>query len=355
MFDCADDVLAYHNDEVTLPQAERDAMRGRRDANRKRLKDGLEEDKRPAPIELKSQGSYAMKTMVQDPSRDYDVDDGAYFAKEDLVGARGAEMSALDVRQMVRDAIDDGSFKTAPEVRKNCVRVTYSAGYHVDVPAYRRVVAKDILGNDVVHHELASTDWKRSDARDVTEWFEAENARQSPDKDNGRQLRRLTRYLKKFARSRSSWRRQILGGLGITKLVTECYRADPSREDQALYDTMKAVHDRLVFDLVVKHPVTPDDTITDGLEDSKARVLREKLSDALDWLKPLHESDCTRVEALGCWDKVFSTSFFGDRAEDAAAKSVGAPSILTSGMLKSIASSPEAQGAVRKEGGGRYA
>ena len=41
MFDCAKDVLSYHDDEVTLPRAEQKNMRERRDANRKRLKEGL--------------------------------------------------------------------------------------------------------------------------------------------------------------------------------------------------------------------------------------------------------------------------------------------------------------------------
>ena len=82
MFDCSDDVLAYHDDEVTLPQADRSVMRGRRDANRDRLKKGLKDKKKPAPREFVSQGSYAVKTMTQHPKRDYDIDDGAYCAEK---------------------------------------------------------------------------------------------------------------------------------------------------------------------------------------------------------------------------------------------------------------------------------
>jgi hypothetical protein len=37
---------------------------------------------------------------------------------------------------MVRDAVDDDKFKKPPEVRPNCVRVFYEAGYHVDLPVY---------------------------------------------------------------------------------------------------------------------------------------------------------------------------------------------------------------------------
>jgi hypothetical protein len=356
MYDCADDVLAHHDEEVTLPQSDRTAMRDRRNANRDRLKKGLKDNGKPAPREFKSQGSYAMKTMVQHPDNKYDIDDGVYFDKEVLVGERGAEMTALQARQMARDAIDDGSFKTAPEVRTNCVRVYYEAGYHVDLPIYRRITTKDALGNETYHHELASADWKRSDARDVTEWFEKENNSKSPDTDNGRQLRRITRHIKKFARSRASWIGQILSGFGITKLVTECFRGS-DREDAALHGTMKAMRDRLNTNLVVAHPVTPGENITKGTDDASARFLRDRLTEAIDNLAPLFNQECTREEALGCWDKVFNTSFFSDRleveAEDTNKASVAAPTVISSGLLSDAAQASRT--AVRKEGGGRYA
>jgi len=335
MHDCADDVVAFHDNEVTLPQAERTKMRGHRDANRDRLKRGLKDGGDPTPLEFVSQGSYAMKTMTQHPEYDHDIDDGVYFAKEKLVGDRGAEMSALQTRQMVRDAVDDGSFKTAPEVRKNCVRVYYEAGYHVDLPAYRRVVTKDVFGRETTYYELASSEWKRSDARDVTAWFEAENEKQSPDTDNGRQLRRIVRDVKKFARSRASWRSQILSGFGITKLVTECFRGDGQHEDRALYNTMKAIRDRLAYSLVVAHPVTPNETITSGGDDARARFLRDKLGEAIDNLAPLFEAGCTRKKALACWDKVFATSFFGDREGTAQNRAA-------SGLLKAATTAPAA-------------
>jgi len=355
MHNCADDVFAHHDEKVTLPQSQRTSMKERRNANRDRLKKGLSEQGKPAPREFKSQGSYAMKTMVQHPDKDYDIDDGVYFDKEVLVGERGAEMSALQARQMVCDAIDDGSFKTPPEVRKNCVRVQYEAGYHVDVPVYRRVTTTDAFGNETYHHELASSDWKRSDARNVTEWFEKENNDQSPDKGNGRQLRRITRQVKKHARSRDSWNGQILSGFGITKLVTECFRGDVDREDKSLHDTMKAIRDRLKGNLIVAHPVTPDETITKSDDDPKARFLRDRLTEAVDNLATLFDSDCTREKAVRCWDKVFNTTFFSDRLEKMveATSKAGAPSILTSGLLSDAGAA--AQTAVRKEGGGRYA
>jgi len=316
MFNCAKEIIGYHNDEVTLLQSERNEMRDRRDANRKRLKKGLKDQGKPKPKEFWSQGSYAMKTMTQQPGQDYDIDDGVYFDKEDLKGSQGAYMTALAARQMVRDAIDDDSFKTPPAVCKNCVRVYYDAGYHVDIPVYRRVVNTTWWGSEEVYYELASSDWKRSDARDVTKWFDDENKRQSPDETNGRQMRRITRLIKKYATSRSSWKGQIGSGFMITKLVTERYQVSANREDEALYYTMKAIRDRLENNLIVKHPVTPDSTITKGDEDPKARVLKEKLSDAISWLQVLFDSDCTEEKAAKAWDKVFNTTYFTDKYKE---------------------------------------
>lgn len=353
MHNCSDEILGYHDDAVTLPQAERDQMRQRRDTNRIRLKNGLKKAEKPGPSFFKSQGSYAMKTMTQHPDRDYDIDDGVYFDKDELVGARGAELSALDARQMVRDAIDDGSFKMPPEVRTNCVRVYYGAGYHVDIPVYRRVETTNMFGTVKEHYELAGSEWTRSDARNVTGWFEKHNDDKSPNKTNGGQLRRITRDLKRFTKSRGSWHGRILSGFGVTVLVTECFHADSAREDVALYKTMKAIKDRLDRNLVVNHPVTPGDTITTGSDDAKARFLRDKLGEALDWLNPVLEDECERKAALKCWDKVFSTKYFSEQFADE--EESGRSAAISVGILKDIGSSERARRAVQKEGGGRYA
>lgn len=348
MHDCSRDILTYHNEKVTLPSAEQNEMRERRNANRNRLRRGLRRHEKPMPFETRSQGSYAMKTMVQHPEKDYDIDDGVYFAKEDLVGARGAYASAREARKMVRDAVDDGSFRRPPEVRNNCVRVYYDAGYHVDLPVYRRLTVNSFMGPTHIY-ELASTDWKRSDARDVTEWFRRENRAKSPDTSNGRQLRRVVRLLKKYSKSRESWSKQILSGFGITKLVVECFQPNLDREDRALYDTMVAINNRLDANRTIAHPVTPNETITNGYDDATARFLRDRLAEALRQLAPLFESQCTRAQALNCWDRVFNTDFFSQRKDHTSEKAQG---FLEAGFA--IRNGERVATAVRKEGGGRY-
>lgn len=347
MFDCSKDIRAFHDQEVVLSRDEQTAMRKRRDANRSRLRKGLEANGDPAPIEFVKQGSYAMKTMIQHPLNDYDIDDGAYFEKADLVGDRGGEMSALDARKMVRDALDDGSFKDPPEVRPNCVRVFYAGGYHVDVPVYRRSV-----DNGAYLYELASgSGWRRSDARDVTAWFDRElNA-------SGQTylLRRLVRYLKKFSKSRDSWSGRVLSGFGITVLTVEKRYLDNWRDDRAVYETMRAVRDRLNWDLVVAHPVTPGDKLTNGNADPKAVYLRTHLTEALGWLAPLFEADCTRKKALACWDKVYNTDFFSNRyaGEEGSTSSAGARAVIGSAALIGLESATA--GAVLDGGTGRHA
>ena len=346
MFDCSADVRAFHNQEVTLPEAERKKMRSRRNSNRERLDRNLENDDKPVPYEHVSQGSYQMKTMLRDPDNDYDIDDGAYFERDALVGERGAYMTSLQARQMVCDAMDDGSFKTPPKVRNNCLRVYYTAGYHVDIPVYRRIEED----GEIWFELAASSGWKRSDARDVSAWYEDERtATEDPI-----QFRRINRHLKKHAKSRASWKSRNLSGFGVSMLVAEQCILESDREDRALHDTMVAIRDRLDDDTVVDHPVTAKETITSGDPDAKAAFFKDRLSEAIDNLDPLFGDDCDREAALKCWDKVFNTTFFSERYEpELESKSALAAPAVASGTL--LGATAAAAAAVSETGGGRHA
>lgn len=353
MINCHQDIVAFHDEEVVLSTTDRDEMRERRNANRKRLESGLEKADEPAANAFKSQGSYAMWTMVQDANNDYDIDDGVYFTKESLVGPLGGDKLALDARAMVRNAVDNGQFKRPPEVRKNCVRVYYEAGYHVDLPVYREVQDDD----DHTHFELASADWIASDPQSVTEWLRQADKEQSPDYGGGvGQLRRVVRILKAFSRSRKSWKDSIASGFMITVLVVEQYAASEGREDRALYDTMVAIRDRLREDLKIKHPTVGDEYLTQGEDDSRARFLRDKLDWAIKVLESAFDSQSTSEDVLAAWDEVFATSFFGDRSsgndsgDQAHDQSVPAASVGFPLMRKPRPTKP-----VDKGGGGRYA
>ena len=134
MKDCHSDIAAYHTDEVRLSKNEMDSMRGRQSSNQDRLKSRLDGTNKPKIREIVTQGSFAMKTMVQHPDNDYDIDDGAYFDKKDLnKAASGVEMTPLQAREMVCKAAFDKNFNQKPEARDKCVRVYYNDGTHIDV------------------------------------------------------------------------------------------------------------------------------------------------------------------------------------------------------------------------------
>ena len=349
------DIHAYHDERVTLGMGERDEMRERRNANRIRIKAGLNRDHRPAPRRFQSQGSYAMRTMVQDSDKDYDIDDGIYFDIESLRGPRGADKTSLETRTMVCEAVHDERFNKAPEVRENCVRVYYAEGYHVDLPVYRVVKTRGLTGSRT-YCELAGATWKRSDPQSVTAWLRDADAARSQGNDSGvGQLRRIVRLLKSFARSRSSWHGRIASGFMITKLVVEQYQPN-FREDLALFNTAVAIRDRLVRNLEVDHPTVRGEMLTRGPDDARARFLLEKLEMAIHRLKPLLAANCGRAQALNGWDAFFDSTFFSMRnGQQGSRKTDRTPATTTSAPLvrrdrRTTPSSP-----VDKRGGERYA
>ena len=357
MKNCHEDMIAYHDEDVTLPHKDQDEMRERRNTNRRRLKSGLQRDDEPKPISCHSQGSYSMRTMVQQPDKDYDIDDGVYFDKKKLKGSQGGDKSANDAKEMVRKALHDDSFKRPPEKLKNCIRVYYGEGYHVDVPVYRQITETNIWGEEETYYELASTDWKRSDPLAVTDWFLAANKDKSPDAENGGQLRRMVRFLKAFARSRSSWKDRIATGFMTTVLVVEKYRANATYEDKVLYDTMVAIRDRLNLGLEIEHPTVGGEMLTKGPDDSRTKFMLEKLAWAIDELDILVKPGCTREQSLKAWDKVFNTDFFIKRLDEGEAgnrKSKGAGAVAAALLIKG-AEKAAAEDPVDKRGGGRYA
>lgn len=324
MENCHKDFKAYYRDEVALSEPQKSEMRQRRNSNRKSLKQGLARDDEPKSLGSQSQGSYAMHTMVQHTDNDYDIDDGVYFTKASLVGPNGGDKTPAAAKEMVRKALHSAVFTTPVACLKNCVRVQYNAGYHVDVPVYRKV-EKDDSGNAITpYYELASSSWKKSDPLAVTQWFQSACSDKSEDTSDGTQVRRLVRYLKKFARSRESWSSSIASGFIISKLTVDNYRGSATRDDKALRNTMRAIHDALDFNATVYHPIYSSEPIT--ASDASAKFLKDKLSWALDQLEGLDGPDCDRNDALKIWDKVFKTTFFSDRAD----KSVSAASILRS-------------------------
>ncbi len=334
--DCNKEMKGYHADEVTLSNDDQTEMRGRRDSGRKRLSNGLTKTSHPVPEEFSSQGSYAMRTMVRDDGRDYDIDDGAYFGKEDLKDANGDYLGARDARTRIRGALKDDRLAYDAVVKTNCVRQQYPDGYHIDIPVYRTTRSRDYWGNEVVDYELASgDDWVKSDARKVTSWYnDAVGSELKAGQSDTSQLRRITKLTKKMARSRVAWKKKTTSGICISKLVVDHFMGRPDRDDDALRDTWKAIEAQLAFSQRIGHPVYADKNLAEE-GDECVVFFRECLIHALETLKILDEYDCTRKKAGDAWDEVFNTDYFSAQiAKDAAvAKSLLQPAAVAAANL----------------------
>jgi len=306
IYDCSKEMMEFLEEKVRLSQKEKNKLKDYREKNLIRLKSGLRKNDKPMYKKAINQGSYAMNTINQDKDNDYDIDVGIIFDRDDLKGSNGGDMSALEARKMVCEAMQDDKFKKQPKVLKNCVRVYYDEGYHVDMPVYR--VYKDVCGDEI--QELASSDWKKSDPESITSWYNEAVIEKSPDETNGRQMRRITRLIKKWAKSRDSW--SMPSGFMISVLVDEKYISVLNRDDYSLYQTLKAIRDRLELDKNINNPVTGE-SISDGKEHLLTNMY-EKLNDALENnLNVLEDDECSHKGAMEAWSKFFNDDFFKDK------------------------------------------
>lgn len=333
------EIRRFHKEEVILGKSEREDIYSKAKTNRSRLRNGLEANGDPEPIGMRTQGSYAMKTMIQDDERDFDIDDGVYFEKEDLAGPQGGEKSAKDARQMVCDAVQDDRFKQAPEVRKNCVRVYYNEGYHVDVPVYRRVTETNLLtGETKKWFELAGTSWRKSDALAVTNWFRDHNwavcGDATKDGNNG-QFVRLVRLLKAFARSRPQWTANMISGIAMSRLAYDHYVEQNDRDDRAFRQMLKRISERLKHNDAIKHPVVDENIVGPG--NAKTKYFLEKVDAKLPHLDVLDEADCTHDQAMKAWDKFFGTEWFSNQPDpeedDELDKQTSGPAVVKRGNV----------------------
>lgn len=342
--DCNREIKAFHDEEVTLLSKHQTEMQARRDAGRTRLETGLNLKAHPQPKKMHSQGSYAMRTMVQDAENDYDIDDGAYFRATDLVDDDGKKLTPLAARERVCEALKcDGRLKYDATVKRNCVRQLYPQGYHIDVAVYRIVTAETETGEQGEHYEHASGDeWIESDARAVTRWYNGRVGELNAGEPDGSQLRRITKLTKKFSR-RPDWKAQTTSGIRLSQLVVECFAPVSDRDDEALHETWKAIKNRLDDSTAIPHPVLGGCWLAEA-GDSEVLFFQDCLTEALETLEILDDPDCSRNRARQAWDEVFDTDFFTDQPAVEENRTSERPALFVT--------SPSV--ARRDDGGGRF-
>ncbi|WP_218839243.1 nucleotide-binding domain-containing protein [Evansella halocellulosilytica] len=314
MLNLHNEMKAFHDNEVRLSGAEANKLRKLKKTNINRLKNGLleineEKNKKYVLVDNIVQGSIAISTVTQNDENDYDIDVAVIFDKNNLPA------SALDSRKLIEDALcrKCTNFVIAPTAGKNAIRVQYQAGYHIDFAVYRRYKEKDEDQDFIFEH--AGPSWNLRHPRGIRDYFNQQIREESPkESDEGvyvkkNQMRRITRLLKMFARSRSNW--SLPGGVILTTLVDECYVPNNERDDKSFYDTIVAIKNRIVLSNNVNNPTERSLSLTPK-ENHKRKVTRLKdyLEDKLTNLDVLFEHGCTGEKGKKAWKKFFNHDYW---------------------------------------------
>ena len=247
------------------------------------------------------QGSYKMGTTIRTKDDECDLDDGCYFIPK-------PDVTAKTLQDWVMEAVD-GTTEASPEHKNKCIRVKYAAGYHIDLPVYR----KEKRDDNTEHPELAVRDsgYEKSDPREIVEWFKGKK------KDNDA-LIRLVSYLK-------AWTDNVRGfmppGLAMTILASRNQKKFTDRDDIALRDTLKKIKSSLDNNFTCVVPGTPyDDLFEDYDEDRKNKFLTELDKFVKDADKAIDEKNKKKASLL--WKKHLGDRFpeAEDEDDEAASK-----------------------------------
>ena len=322
MYDYSETIESFRDQKVRLSSGFSDKLLAHRKANRDRLIARL-----PDAIEglsigvssFKPQGSFAMQTVIQTrfKEEEYDIDDGLVLWRHQLVKNNSAELTAMEVKENVREVLQDERFSRQPKLCSNCVRVFYAdedeEKHHVDFPVYRKWV--DAEGNTI--RELASeAKWEMSDPTQVNVWFEnLVQTRNTVQEGWGSQLRHLVQLLKRFCRSRPDTEWNMPNGMKLTMLVAECQPVYHARIDIAFRELLNNLGPRLLYSKTIRnlaHPERPAITKTES--DSNFVELHLRISEALAKLEELEKPGNDNTDsARSVWEWIFkSDGFFGE-------------------------------------------
>jgi hypothetical protein len=347
MFDYSVQLEAFRQEKVRLPMGFKEKLFKHRDANRDRLISRL-----PKRIErlnisqssFKPQGSSAVQTIIQTKFvyDEYDIDDGLVLRRDELVDSAGNELTSLQTKEHVLEALKDNRFAKPPNMAANAVRVYYKEEdeerHHIDFPVYRKYETEQ---GAVIRELAGESGWVESDPTQVNGWFISEiKTRNANVGGKGTQMRHLIQLLKRFCRSRYVW--DMPNGMKLTMLVAECQPAHHCRVDLTFRRLLEALKDRLDDNKIIRNLAHPDQPpITRSSADRNVVNFLDAIREAIVRLEALDAPDHQDTKsARDAWDWLFqSDGYFleydrklAERAKAARLESLAA--IINSGSAR---------------------
>jgi len=310
MADCHD-LFQKFNDNIKLMPSKSDFLKKGGNAIRDRIRNDFKSMGKSVP-KFRTQGSYAMSTIVNPIDGEYDIDDGVYL--QDLDPNKSEWPTPDTVHKWIYDAVKKHT-KEEPIDKRTCIRVCYSGQYHIDLPIYAIYNSFPYLA------EKGERGWHVSDPRALTNWFKDQV------KNEGEQLRRLVRYLKAWADNQSRLGK-LPSGLILTILVVNNYEKS-DRDDGSFAGTVANIYNQMLGSEAVFNPVDPYERLSDRLTETQINNFRERLSILLDDARDALKEN-SKQKAAKKWRKEFGDRFPEYKDPDKSKKvlKTSAPAIL---------------------------
>lgn len=335
---------------------------------------------------FRMQGSWSYHTLnraTHSPPQDIDLDDGVFLPVSFLSESGGAQPIVASAGyftaiERILAPLCDRNGWTLISDKPSCVRVEINDDAHVDLALYAipdeefevllekaeasvrfdaRMLDENISFAEQIYPRLPTDQimlahrregWKPSDPRKLEDWFQEAIDR------HGQQLRRVCRYLKGWRDH--SWTGCRLSSIALMACVVAAYdeaaaAIAENRDDLALQMVAKRLPELL--DRRIPNPVVYGQYLDEGWTPecrgdfiAKAHALVTRIDAAL----AANQSD-TVIEHL----RAALGAYLPDDEDLVLIEaSIGAPTILQSGILKDFADEPDAREAVKKGGDGRY-
>jgi len=307
MADCNNLFLQFLSEISVKTECSKNLQRGR-EAIKREIENYFANKLKVGMPDFYLQGSYSLKTMIEplNPKDEYDLDDGIYLKHTDNDISKP---TTEEVSNWIYKAVE-GHTKKEPENKKNCVRVIYAEGYHIDLAIYRKIEGKYYLAR------LGEEQWVPSDARAFNNWFYEKLERNE-------QMRSCIKYLKAWKDFRDS----DLKGIHLTVLVGLKHVFVKDRDDESFAQTLDKMIEYLDEKGCILNPIDENENLIEGWSTPKINKNIETLISLHKQAVHANKTD-DRKEASKTWQKVFGDRFELDDKEDDQYKQVIAPTIV---------------------------
>lgn len=288
MANCNDLFLKFLSEITIKTECSKNLQRGR-EAIKREIDNYFSNKLKVGKPDFYLQGSYSLKTMIEplNPKDEYDLDDGIYLKHTDNDISKP---TTEEVSNWIFKAVE-GYTKKKPENKKNCVRVIYADGYHIDLAIYRKINGEYYLAR------LGEDQWVPSDARAFNNWFYERLLRNE-------QMRSCIKYLK-------AWKDLSacdLKGIHLTVLVGLNHAPVKDRDDMSLAETLTQIIAYLGEKSAIHNPVDQSENLIEDWNNNELNAAVRALEAFHEKATQALETD-DKQEASKAWRKAFGDRF----------------------------------------------